>query len=166
MKLTIELVPSTSWFTNLRSILTAKEWDTTRGACYQRATFLCEICGGAGSTHPVECHEVWSYKILGKVNVQTLERTIALCPSCHQVKHMGFAMTQGTQALEKAATHFMTVNSFTPDRAEFEIEKAFRVHAQRSKLKWHLDLRWLQNKIWVNRSKFEERTRGLRILRS
>jgi hypothetical protein len=164
MKLSIELVPSTSWFTNLRSILTAKEWDMTRGICYQRATFLCEICGGVGPEHPVECHEVWSYAQSGFLNIQKLERTIALCPSCHQVKHMGFAMTQGVHVLEKAATHFMNVNNFSPDETEFEIEKAFRIHHERSKRDWYLDVSWLQNKVWINGNKLQDRTRGLRMI--
>ena len=164
MKLSIELVPSSSWFTNLRSMLTPNEWDTTRGVCYEKANHRCEICDGVGLQHPVECHEVWSYTKGDLVNIQKLERTIALCPSCHQVKHMGFAMTQGVHAFEKAATHFMNVNQFTSDRAEFEIEKVFKIHHERSKVKWHLDVRWLQNKVWINGQDLQNRTRGLRVV--
>jgi hypothetical protein len=48
--LTIELVPKTAWFTNLRSYLTSKEWDVVRKKCYKEANYCCEICGGKGNT--------------------------------------------------------------------------------------------------------------------
>jgi hypothetical protein len=53
----------------------------------------CEICGGRGPEHPVECHERWRYNDL--IRTQTLVRMIALCPACHQVKHVGLANVRG-----------------------------------------------------------------------
>lgn len=38
---------------------------------------------------PVECHEVWDYDDDRKI--QRLERRVALCPACHEVKHAGLA---------------------------------------------------------------------------
>ncbi len=43
-KLTIELVPSTSWYKNMRSI-SPKSWDLIRSSIYKRAKYRCEVCG-------------------------------------------------------------------------------------------------------------------------
>ncbi len=59
VQLTIELVPSTSWYNNVRSIVTRAQWDKLRAIVYDKAWHLCEICEGVGPKHPVECHEVW-----------------------------------------------------------------------------------------------------------
>lgn len=61
MKLSVELVPSTSWFKNLRSMLAPEEWDRLRRKTYREADYRCEICDGQGPDHPVECHEIWHY---------------------------------------------------------------------------------------------------------
>lgn len=43
MKLTIELVPSTAWYSNVRSNVTQAEWDVLRKECYKKAGYVCEI---------------------------------------------------------------------------------------------------------------------------
>jgi hypothetical protein len=83
-RLSIELVPATSWFDNLRSLLPPAEWDALRKATSQAAGHRCEICGGRGPKWPVECHERWQYD--DATHVQTLTGLIALCPECHRVK--------------------------------------------------------------------------------
>ncbi len=60
-QLTVELVPRTCWFSNLRSELSKEEWDRLRRPVFERAGNRCEVCGGKGTQHPVECHEVWEY---------------------------------------------------------------------------------------------------------
>ena len=77
-KLTIELVPSTSWFNNVRSQVSAQEWDIIRHIVYAKANNICEICGGKGNKHAVECHEIWEYD--DKEHIQKLIGMIALCP--------------------------------------------------------------------------------------
>jgi len=59
--LTVELVPSSSWFSNVRSNVSKKTWDFLRKSTYKKANHRCEICGGRGDKWPVECHEVWDY---------------------------------------------------------------------------------------------------------
>jgi len=53
-ELTIELVPKTCWYTNLRSELPKSKWDKLRKKSYQEADYKCQICGGKGNRHPVE----------------------------------------------------------------------------------------------------------------
>ena len=92
-RLTIELVPRTSWYSNVRSNVSEAEWDRLRRPVYHRAGSRCEICGGRGQKHPVECHEVWLYD--DAAGIQRLVDLIALCPSCHGVKHLGRSHVKG-----------------------------------------------------------------------
>lgn len=140
LKLTIELVPQTSWMNNVRAVLTAKQWNALRGVVADHAWQVCEICGGVGPNHPVECHEIWEYN--EKTQVRKLAGMIALCPDCHMVKHFGFARIQGKE--EQAFKHFMKVNGLKKKEAEAAIAKAFQVWRDRSLIDWKLDLSGLK----------------------
>lgn len=144
MKLTIELVPKTSWFKNLRSELTKKEWDLVRHKCYEKAGNICEVCGDTGFkqryTHAVECHEIWNYN--DKTHEQTLTGLIALCPHCHMVKHPGLAQKNGK--LDVVIKQLMKVNSQSFEQAVDELDKSFAVWRQRSEHKWTVDTSFLE----------------------
>lgn len=142
LKLPIELVPRTSWFTNLRSLMTASQWDVVKRDCYKKAGHRCEVCGGKGHKHPVEAHEIWEYD--DEAHTQTLTGTIALCPPCHQVKHMGLQMKKGVAHFERAATHFMIVNDLSIEIAETLIFNAFAQHNVRSQHDWIVDVSWVE----------------------
>jgi hypothetical protein len=140
-KLSIELVPSSAWFSNVRDIVSKAQWDIIRKQVYSAAYDVCEICGGVGAKHPVEAHEIWSYNEAS--GIQKLEKILALCPSCHQVKHIGLAQLQGK--LEQAIKHFMKINGVKRPEALSYIESQFKIWEERSKLKWILDLEELSN---------------------
>jgi len=139
-RLTVELVPKTSWYNNVRALVDELGWDRIRRQVYRQADYRCEICGGKGLEHPVECHEVWRYD--DRTRVQLLVRMIALCPACHQVKHIGFASVQGKGA--QARAHLARVNAWTLAQADAYISQAFQVWAQRSQGPWTLDLEGLR----------------------
>lgn len=139
-RLTVELVPSTSWGANLRSELSKKDWDMLRKRQYAEAGHVCEVCGGRGSRHPVECHEIWEYD--DESHVQTLKGLIALCPSCHEVKHLGFAFVRGVE--KRAIAHLKNVNGWDTRKVNDYIRAAFQQHALRSAYRWTLDLEWLR----------------------
>lgn len=139
--LDIELVPATSWYNNVRAIVSKSQWDKLKSAVYSTAYYVCEICGGEGPKHPVECHEVWLYDDVKCV--QTLDRMISLCPDCHQVKHFGFAEVQGKR--EKALKHFMKINKLSKNKAEEHIKNAFEKWADRSKKSWTVDISSLKD---------------------
>lgn len=143
MKLEIELVPKTSHFKNLRSILTTEQWDTLRKDCYKNAKYKCEICGGKGEKHPVECHEIWEYD--NKKHKQTLKSLIALFPKCHQVKHIGLAELKGH--LEDAIEHLANINNIPISKAYNLREQAFILWEKRNKYKWKLDVDTFLNKL-------------------
>jgi hypothetical protein len=141
LKLDIELVPSTSWYNNVRAVVTKTQWDKIKSAVASKAYYVCEICGGVGPKHPVECHEVWAYN--DKTHVQTLERMIALCPDCHTVKHFGLAQVMNRTA--KATAHLMKINKIDYFTASRYIDDAFKLWEKRSKKKWTVDISRLKD---------------------
>ena len=135
-RLTVELVPSTCWYTNVRSNVEAAVWDRLRRRVAADAGQRCEICGGRGRRWPVECHEVWHYD--DERHVQRLERLIALCPSCHEAKHAGLASKRGK--LPAVIRHLARVNGWSEEDAGLYLEAAFEVWSQRSRYQWTLDI--------------------------
>jgi 5-methylcytosine-specific restriction endonuclease McrA len=112
-QLTVELIPKTVFFSNVRTLLKQKYWDLVRKDSYKRAGHKCEICGEKGKEqgfrHDVECHEIWDYD--NTTRVQKLLGLISLCPKCHQVKHFGRTSAIGKQA--EAFKHLEHVNKWT-----------------------------------------------------
>ena len=135
--MTVELVPSTCWFSNVRSEVSRTDWDTLKRLTSKAARYRCEVCGGRGSKWPVECHEVWTYR----TGVQQLVRLIALCPDCHEVKHLGLAESRGR--LQRALQHLATINGWAIIDARRYAEAVFELWAQRSNHEWSLDLSYL-----------------------
>ena len=84
LRLTIELVPETCWYSNMRSALPRDEWDRLRRQVYADYGHRCGICGARGKLH---CHERWHYD--DAAHVQTLQGYIALCAWCHHVSPVG-----------------------------------------------------------------------------
>jgi 5-methylcytosine-specific restriction endonuclease McrA len=142
-KLTIELVPETSFYNNVRSAVTQSEWDVIRKKCYKRAGHKCEICGDKGTNqgknYSVECHEIWEYD--DNTHIQTLKGLIALCPQCHQVKHVGFARMNGKEP--EVIRQLMKVNKITSTEADNYIIDSFKVWEKRSEKQWTVDISYL-----------------------
>lgn len=140
MKLTIELIPSSAWDNNLRSYLTQAGWDKVRRKCYAEANYHCEICGGQGGNgrkHPVEAHEKWDF-VNGEV---VLRGVTALCPPCHEVKHIGRAEATGNYG--RALRHLMKVNGVDKATAEEYVRQVATVWLQRSEQNWDLNIDYL-----------------------
>lgn len=136
MKLQIELVPNSCWYSNVRSNVTPKQWDVIRKKVYSEANNHCEICGGQGTRHPVECHEIWTYD--ESTNVQKLDRFQALCTPCHGVKHMGLSEVRGNGT--RALKWFASINKIDYRIAQEIRNAVFEQWQQRSQLKWALDI--------------------------
>jgi hypothetical protein len=144
--LTIELVPSSCWFTNVRSEISDSHWKKLAKRTAEKANFECEVCGGKGRKWPVECHELWHYN---ETNFrQTLTGLVALCPPCHAVKHIGFSSIKGRY--DNAFNHLARVNGWSTDITKAYIEEQFQVWLERSKYEWTLDIKWLENELGVS----------------
>jgi hypothetical protein len=141
MKLEIELVPKSAWNSNVRSMVSGKEWDTLRFKVYEHANHNCEICGSKGKRHPVECHEVWSYD--QNTSIQKLTRLIALCPTCHQVKHWGLSEILGYT--KSCIVHFKIVNSVNDHALECHLSDVWKQWEDRNLIKWTQDISLLES---------------------
>jgi 5-methylcytosine-specific restriction endonuclease McrA len=139
-RLTVELVPQTCWYSNVRSEVSTGEWDTLKRVTFEQANYRCEVCSGRGSKHPVECHEIWHYDD-GR-HIQTLTGLIALCPACHECKHMGLANIKDRGEL--ATDHLAKVNGWTIQQAKIYVRECFQVWEERSQHEWDLDITYLK----------------------
>lgn len=146
--LRIELVPSTCWWSNLRSELPAEQWAVCKRWSSQRASRRCEICGECGPRWPVECHERWQYLDDDRPRVQRLVGLISLCPACHQATHMGFASVSGH--LDQAMAHLAGVNGWTPEQCAAHLADSESVWESRSRYEWTLDVDWLAQALGID----------------
>ena len=144
--LSIELVPMTAWFSNVRSILKEHEWRKIKRRIFLNASYRCEICGGCGKKWPVECHEIWEYN--DNTKKQTLLGLTALCPACHEVKHIGLATKNGRR--EIATKHLCKVNGWSREQGVNYIEEQFIKWKERSRYDWQLDISYLKNEFGIN----------------
>jgi hypothetical protein len=138
--LTIELVPGTSWYANVRSNVTSSQWNKIRRKCYALADNKCQICGDIGTNHgtnyKVACHEIWEYN--DETYVQTLKGFIALCPNCHSTKHPGLAEIRGY--IEIVIEQLMKVNKMTRQEAKDYLGLSSKIWIERTEHEWALNL--------------------------
>ena len=138
-RLTVELLPSSTWGSNLRSALRVSHWDKLRRGAYAAANHRCEICGGVGHQYRVACHERWEFD--DAQSCQRLVGLIALCPECHDVKHFGRANENGRGP--DATLHLCEVNDWSIGDANRYVELHFALWKLRTRKEWCLDLAWL-----------------------
>lgn len=154
--LTIELVPTTCFFSNVRSQVPPKVWNKLRKESYKNAKYKCEVCGGSGLKqgykHALECHEIWSYN--DEKLIQKLEGLISLCPQCHQVKHIGRTTIIGKQA--EAFKHLEIVNGWNHKEVVDYVAEAFITHRWRSNFDWVLDINTLTEQYGVDKKLIKE----------
>lgn len=143
-KLTIELIPKTCHFSNVRTMLKPSQWDKIRKISYELADNKCEICKSTGKEqgykHNVECHEIWAYDDVN--HIQKLEGLISLCVICHQVKHIGRAIAMGKESI--CHKQLQKVNKWTKIEVNQYILNSFEIHKERSKHQWTLDISILE----------------------
>jgi hypothetical protein len=157
-KLTIELIPKTCHYSNVRTCLTTTQWDKIRKISYEKANHVCEICGDTGKNqgfnHNVECHEIWEYDEYNMV--QRLIGLISLCPRCHMVKHIGRSIAIGSE--EICYKQLAKVNKWTQTQIKTHITESFDKHRILSKFKWELDISMLSQEPYnIDLSGFKER---------
>jgi hypothetical protein len=133
------MVPQSLWGKNLRAILPKEQWDIVRRHAYAQAGYRCRVCGEKGLQWPVEADEAWEYN--DESLTHTLKGVIALCPSCHHVRHWGLTMINGFEA--ETTTHIMKINGWTSKQVNESVEVAFREWERRSGLQWTSDYSWV-----------------------
>lgn len=138
----VDMVPSSCWFTNVRSCVTQQDWERLRRMITRRAGQQCEACG-AGEDRTtkqwLEAHERWAYD--EGTGVQTLRRLICLCSDCHLSTHLGFANVTGRA--DQALAHLRAVTGMTDAEVSRHVQAAGDLWTTRSRRVWTLDLTML-----------------------
>jgi len=140
LKLEIELVPQTCFYSNVRKVVSDSKWDNIRKKAYREAGYRCSICGADEQLH---CHEIWSYD--DENHIQHLEGFQALCENCHMIKHTGFSMhtEKGKEIFDQdeLIEHFCDINECSRDDFFKHKEEAFDTWSESSKQEW--DQPWM-----------------------
>lgn len=149
-KLTIELVPSTVWFSSLHKLMDRKNWEQLKSSVYLREERKCWIC--ASTQLPLELHEFWEYDDTNRI--QRLVEMHHLCRLCHMVKHIGLwcHTAKGLETLKRIGLnredlikHFCRVNNCAKEDFLRHEEKAFKTWRERSKSNWIQDFGEFEN---------------------
>ncbi len=138
-KLSFQLVPSTSWYTNLRSIL--PNWKEI--SLKVRASGHCDICGKATSS--LDAHEVWEYDDVQ--HTQKLKRVISVCKECHHTIHIGYAQIIGLD--KEAFAHYQKVNFLSEQLAEKDLDAAWDDWERRSDFPWKIDVQQIKDTVFA-----------------
>jgi hypothetical protein len=126
LELTIELVPSTVWYSSLYRLLPREVWDRIRNEIIENNGRKCQICGETEGK--MNLHEIWEYN--DAEHVQKLEGFVLLCAMCHHIKHIGLAgilANEGKLDYDEVIEHFCKVNKCTKNDFEKQEKKAFDV---------------------------------------
>jgi hypothetical protein len=134
-KLSFQLVPSSCWYSNVRSAVSPSQWKGIRKNVIAHHGCKCFYCGA----HPksLDCHEIWVYDE-GLINCQILADIIPLCKSCHQVCHIGLWSLKGK--FDKCIRHYQKVTKKSRVEALADAELAFIEFERRSVLTWETSL--------------------------
>ena len=138
MELTIELVPSTVWYSSLYRLLPREVWDKIRNEIIKNNGRKCQVCGETEGK--MNLHEIWEYDDVK--HVQKLDGFILLCEMCHHVKHIGLAgilANEGKLDYNEVIEHFCKVNDCTKKEFEKHRTEAFDVWQKRSEYEWKQD---------------------------
>ena len=142
----VDLVPSTCWFSNVRSCVVQRDWERLRRMVLARAGLVCEACGRCENSQTrrwLEVHERWDYTTDGHTYHQQLRRLICLCTDCHQTTHFGYATVKGCD--REALDHLCAVTGMTHQQALEHVEAAYTTWEMHSAFDWTLDLTILTN---------------------
>jgi hypothetical protein len=134
----VDLIPTTCWFTNVRSCVHPRDWDRLRKHVYERVNYICECCNiNTQKTNVIlEAHERWDYN--EETQTQKLVRIVALCHDCHQSTHTGLAGIKG-KGME-AREHIKKIRGFTEQDYKKHMDEATEIWRKRSMINWNLDL--------------------------
>ncbi|RKT83174.1 hypothetical protein SAMN05421805_105348 [Saccharopolyspora antimicrobica] len=135
----VDLVPSSCWFTNVRSCVAERDWERLRRMITGRAGQRCEIClrgEDRGTRRWLEAHERWAYD--DSTRTQVLRRLICVCTDCHTTTHFGLAQVRGID--DRALAHLREVTGMSALEADEHVGAAFDLWRRRSVTEWELDL--------------------------
>jgi hypothetical protein len=134
-KLAVEMIPSTTFEVNVRAVLPPDVWRKLSRFRSDRVARFCEICA-AKAERNLDLHERWAFD--EAATVQRLVGLISICSDCHACIHFGRTELRGDPA--RALAHLCRVNGWDEPIALAHIRDAYRLHAERSKIDWKVDI--------------------------
>lgn len=134
--LKIELVPSSSFYVSLRSVLRPQQWRKISTEVRNKAHGICSICKKRVGLRGLEAHEVWTYD--EKTGIRSLEKIIPVCGECHETIHIGKAEIEGR--LKEAAMHYILVNHCSAETFRKDFASSYRIWQKRSKMRWKTEV--------------------------
>ena len=168
-----DLIPSTTWFNNVRSCISSYSWDKLRHKIYERVDYKCECCGidcknnrlyeppefvtetiNASSSDfdgEIERNKWNTIRIEAHERwqydflnqVQKLVRIVALCHRCHTSTHMGLANLRGLHRL--AYEHMKKVNNWDDKKLEQDCKERSDLYRRASLVNWKLNIDIITN---------------------
>ena len=155
LPLTIELIPQSSWYKNVRK-QNPKQWTAIKNIAKAKHC-RCEICRrkfGSSFWNQRDVHESFTYDAASKV--QTLSSLMVICHACHMAKHPGFMATdttdEGKRRYNYIVTHACKVNNIQKDEYMLLLQKAMDIWTLRSKINWTVDLSLANRYVEENES--------------
>lgn len=133
-----DLIPFSSWASNLSRLLTRNSWDRIRRPIIEGVGNRCEICGAKESSKEIDCHEQWEYHepiIEGRCGVQKLVGMWVMCAECHATQHLG-RNAAGRDALDR----LRRIGRISEREAQAYRAFVFDRWERRSKYNWILDV--------------------------
>ena len=167
-----DLIPSTTWFNNVRSCVSRSSWGELRKRVYERVDYKCECCntdcrlrksytGDDYATDKIFPSSEFKAEVeLNKWNTiqleaherwsydyesktQKLERIIALCHRCHSATHLGFAGIRGVHIL--ALRHMKQVNGWDDKQLNAHSAEQSNLWRKRNGVQWTLHINIITN---------------------
>jgi len=142
--LTVDIVPTSCWDDNLSPLIGKQAWHHLKIRSYQRARYVCTVCGQRGWRWPVESHLVWDYDDIHRV--QTLVDIQALCPLCHHATHL---TENDAYPLPLIRQKLIDINNWDEADLRAHIENRQEIARLRSSRQWILNLSLLEGKRHV-----------------
>jgi hypothetical protein len=143
--LRIDLVPRSSWGSNVRTLMKTY-WPEIREFALTRAGGRCECCDKRGFRGQLDVHELWAYEAVDALTgIQRLADVVALCNRCHEVHHWGLARTRGREHL--AREQIAAVRGWSDAEIDRHVNESFRVWSRRNALTWLPDLSWITENL-------------------
>lgn len=139
MVLPIELIPSSSWYVNIRRN-DVPAWKKIK-AIMRKKHKTCVICGkkfNKTKWEQMDVHEVFSFDTATKT--QSLCELQAICHACHMAKHPGYMSTlttaEGKADYRFVVRHACKVNDISEEEFNERLRTAFSIWEDRSKIQW------------------------------
>jgi len=141
-----DLIPYSSWASNLSRLLTRSCWDRIRRPIIEATGNRCEICGAKESGKDIDCHERWDYyepMTEGRSGVQRLAGMWVMCAECHATQHLTRSNTTGRGA--EALDRLRRIGRMSEREAQAYKAFVFDRLERRSRYSWSLDLSLIAN---------------------